>query len=159
MYPTREAWLKAGVKAVRPDFEKAGLKVPADLETIVSWPKGNKRAIGGQQFPASWSMDKKTNYIAISPVIIDPVMVLSILIHEMVHSAMPVRENHGKLFKAAAQSLGLVGPFKSSVPGDELKLKLMAWARKLDTYPHIQMLDHDSEKAPPEPKGRTQRAS
>ena len=140
---TREQWLKAAVEILRPWY-KVHEKLPKIIEPIVSWPKGSNVAIG-QYFPKKWTVGEKVNYIAISPVLNDPLKVLDVLVHEMVH-ALDVTKNHGPEFKKVALALGLEGPMRATSASDELVEKLKPIAKKLGDYPHTQMVNLKEEK-------------
>lgn len=62
--------------------------------------------------------------IVITP-IDDPLHVLGVLVHEMVHIQTPGDE-HGSEFGRIARAVGLVGPLKNALAGEELKNRLKA---------------------------------
>lgn len=166
-YQTREDWLQAAVAYFRPRF--AGFeKNPGDrrrrkkdpdapekksecfelppkekLHAIVSWAKGGGKKVAGQCFPKTWTQDEST-YMLVVPTIEDPVKVLAILVHEMVH-ALGIM-NHGKDFKRVATKLGLEGKMKATVPGEALAKELTKLAEELGPYPHQALIP------PPKPE-------
>ncbi len=54
----------------------------------------------------------------------DPAEVLGILVHELVHAALPPDAKHGKAFRDAALRIGLEGPMRHALPGAVLKERL-----------------------------------
>ncbi len=137
----RELWLQAAVTKLRPRYAAHG-KLPATIHAIVSWPRGSKTAIG-QFFGTTWVTNKKDTYIAVSPAVKEPVEVLAILVHELIH-ALGIN-GHGADFKKPAQALGLEGKMRATVAGADLIKDLTQVAKLLGPYPHVAM--HDA-KAP-----------
>ena len=146
-YPTREAWLQAAISLLRPKF-KGIAEVPKEVEALVSWPKGSQTA-QGQHFAKAWT-NGKASYVTVSPVLLDAVEVLGVLLHELIHAALP-EAKHGKEFKDASTKLGLVGKAQSNTPGDQLKVELAKLVQQLGPYPHIQMRDSMLVKKVKEP--------
>jgi hypothetical protein len=139
-YKTREEWLEVAVALLRPKFDDLDVEVAENIAIIVSWPRGSKVAIG-QCFDPAWTDDKAT-YITVSPIINDPVQVLDIVLHEMVH-ACGIR-GHGKDFKKIATAVGLTSKMKATVPTEELREELVKMAEEIGPYPHIVMTDYTS---------------
>lgn len=99
----------------------------------VGFPDGSKRAIGQYWYPES-TKDGYGN-IFIHPGQGDPVDVLAVLVHELVHNSCGER-GHGKVFKQLAHGVGLDGPMRSTHAGKELKTYLKKLAKRLGKFPH-----------------------
>jgi hypothetical protein len=149
MHKTREEWLVAAYKMLSPRFKEHG-KLPEKVHILASWPYGTKKAVG-QCFAKTWTKDEST-YITISPEIEGEVEVLAILIHEMIHAAIGLKEKHGPVFKKVATALGLEGKMRATVAGELLKKDLAEEAKELGKYPHSVMVPHKTEK--PKREGR-----
>jgi hypothetical protein len=54
--------------------------------------------------------------------------VLHVLLHEMLHAALPAEVCHGAPFARRARAIGLEGPPSATVPGTPLRLRLEALA-------------------------------
>ena len=117
---TREAWLLQAIDLLRPLFLSKGHQIPEQVLVSCGFAStGNKIHIG-----QCWSRQSSTNecnQVFISPTVDDPVTVLDILVHELVHAVDDCQHNHGKEFKKIALSLGMKGPMRSAEAGPELK--------------------------------------
>jgi len=69
----------------------------------------------------------------------EPVEVLSVLVKELVHTALPAGAGHGKLFKAAALKLGLQGPMRRATASVLLHARLADLAAMLGPLPHASL--------------------
>lgn len=135
----REAWLMAGVKAVTPLFEEHGYKVPEKLRVSCGFP--SVKALGRRtrrigECWATWCSQDGTWEIFISPVLGDPVEVLAVLVHEVVHAVVGIECGHGGPFRKCATAVGLVGKMTATTAGPELTARLNEMLKKLGTYPH-----------------------
>lgn len=75
--------------------------------------------------------------ILISPRIRSSLLVLAVLLHELVHTAVPYREpSHGRAFRRIAAPLGFQSPFSvvQNITPD-LRLMLVSLRNKLGPYP------------------------
>jgi len=135
-YDTREAWLIDAVKALTPLFEELDETVPA-LRVSVGWPggKGKKSTTIGQCWAPTAAKDG-TAQIFISPVKDDALDVLGILAHEMVHAVDGCESGHKGRFTRIARGIGLAGKLTATVPGDDLRERLVNIASTLGDYPH-----------------------
>lgn len=134
---TREAWMLSAIEALTPLFNDAGATVPA-LRVSVGWPggRGNKRNTIGQCWAAS-AVEDGMPAIFISPVLKDPVQVLDVIAHELVHAVG--NRGHRGGFSKLAGTLGLVAPWTATTPGPELKASLTALAEKLGPFGHAKV--------------------
>jgi hypothetical protein len=123
-YDSREAWLKAATGKLRPDFRDCGYAVPNNIRFAIAFPstgrKGNR--VGECWYPAS-SADGHFEIIVRAD-ISDPIEVLGVLTHELVHSVLPQGTRHGPAFKAAALKIGLEGKMRGTTIGAALRERL-----------------------------------
>ena len=140
-YQTREAWLCAAADMLAPMFADAGAPLPDRIRYSVGFMGGRSsaklRAIG-QCWDASASADGTTE-IFIHPSICEPVQVLSILAHELVHAAVGVQAGHKGPFKRVALAIGLEGKMESTNAGSELAETLTEIADLLGPLPHAKL--------------------
>jgi hypothetical protein len=138
-YQTREEWLNAAGRAFIPLFKRAGYDLPAAIRYSFGFPStGRHSAHIGECWWASASADGH-NEIIIRVDLDDPVRVLDVLAHELVHACMPEGEKHGKLFKRCALAIGLTGRMKSTVAGPDLEQQLRVMAAQLGPLRHARL--------------------
>ena len=134
---TREEWLLTAVDVMRPWFEEAGTPL-GWVRVSVGWPAGRSAKANtiGQCFKESLVADGQPA-IFISPVLTDPIEVLSTLVHELVHAALPVIQNpHRGAFVKLAKAVGLTGKWTATVAGEDLKARLVTLAGLLGPFGH-----------------------
>ena len=109
----------------------------------MSWPcfpkSPGKHAIG-QCWDEEVSADK-TYEIFICPTQAEPLRVLDILLHEMIHACVGLKEGHKGTFRKLAKEFGLAGKMTATFAeeGGELWLKLSTMSTRLGVYPHAAM--------------------
>lgn len=135
----RETWLQKAVELIRPWFTEAGLVLPATVHVSVGFPsKGalsRKVARLGECWKPQVSADGSPQ-IYINPTVADGSRALDILVHELIHAALP-EAGHNKTFAAAARKLGLDGPPKQTIASDSLRERLQRLIdERLGVYPH-----------------------
>lgn len=135
----REAWLSEAVGLMSPLFKRLNKQIPESLRVSCGFPTKNplgagRRAIG-ECWPNVASVDK-THELFVSPTIDEPIEVLGVLIHEVVHAVVGVDQKHKGMFKVVATSLGLEGKMTATTVGERLKPELEAIHKKLGDYPH-----------------------
>ncbi len=135
---TREQWLDAMTKALRPKFKAAGVEIPAKVRVSCAWPSegalARKHRRVGECWPATASADKRVE-IFISPTEHEGVRVAGILVHELIHAARP-DASHGPKFKAAMGPLGLTGKATATTESQALKDDLARLIKRIGKYPH-----------------------
>ncbi|WIC89471.1 SprT-like protease [Microbacterium phage BAjuniper] len=133
---TREAWLRAAVAELSVLFQREGYDVP-DVHVSIGWPHGGRSSTIGQCFPGAASADK-VGHVFISPILSDPVRILDVLAHELVHAINHAagEGGHGKCFKVIAVKIGLTGKMTETVAGEALKAELAEMAEALGAFPH-----------------------
>ena len=139
METTREQWLQAAVDQLRPLFEHHKIKLPEKVAVACGWPsKGGlsqEKPRLGECWPSEATFDG-IRQIFVTPRVNEPVKVLGILVHELVHSAMPDDEKHGPRFKAAMKEIGLTGRPTATMPDADLDVRLQQIAEELGAYPN-----------------------
>jgi hypothetical protein len=133
---TREAWLLHAVELLRPLFLAKHHSIPPQLQVSCGFASTGTKAHHIGQCWSRQSSTNECNQIFISPALDDPIMVLDVLVHELVHAVDDCQHKHGKEFKKIALSLGMKGPMRSAGAGPELKKSLEALLPQLGPYPH-----------------------
>ncbi len=140
---TREQWLLAAIEVFRSDlFKQHGYTVPV-VKVSVGFPKGRKKAIGQIYF--GHNATDGISQIFVHPSIDDAKEVLAIVVHELVHSIVPLA-GHGKEFRAIAIKVGLEGKMRSTTASDALKVYFDDLIRISGNYPHSALNAVDSVK-------------
>jgi hypothetical protein len=138
-YSSREAWLRAATNELRPYFEKLGLVIPEAIRFSIAFTSQGRRAtVAGEVWPATATDDGHCELIVRAD-FADPLDVLGILVHQLVHAALPPDAKHGKLFRDAALRLGLEGPMRAALPGAALRERLNELAASLGPLPHARL--------------------
>lgn len=142
----REVWLAEAMEYVREHFADAGYEVPEHVRVGVGWPSkqatGVKRRIG-----EAWTNEcsgDDVHEIIISLWLDDPIKVLGVLVHEVIHVTVGVQHGHKKPFTECMKLVGLCGKPTATEETDELVAKLEKWAKGLGAYPHAR-LDNDRQ--------------
>jgi hypothetical protein len=109
----REEWLKRAVVHLEPIFQRGGYQIPKVKVSI-----GSPSAVAkGRHLGQCWSSkvsEDGINQIFIAPNQAEPVVVLDILIHELVHAVDDCKSGHGVGFKKIATDVVLQGPMRSA---------------------------------------------
>lgn len=138
-HESRESWLKSATSELKPYFEKIGYKIPESIRFAIAFTSGGKRGkIAGECWHPSAS-DDGHHEIIIRADFAKPADVLGILVHELVHAVLPPDAKHGKVYKAAAQRIGLEGKMRHALPGPVLQERLNALAENLGPLPHAKL--------------------
>jgi hypothetical protein len=134
----RESWLNQAIGVIDTRlFKPQKIALPEKLRISVGFPGGGRRGKGTHRIGECWfpecSADQHTE-IFIHPEIADPIDVLAIVIHELVHASG--QQGHGKEFKTVAIALGLTGKMTATTAGPELTSTLAEIVKDLPAYPH-----------------------
>lgn len=140
-FDTREAWLKAAESLMSSWIEIEGHAYPTNTRVSCGFPKSGKGR--GKHIGQCWSevvSGDKHFEIFITPELSDAGEVCAVLIHEMVHATVGIKEGHNKVFGKLARALGLEGKLTATIAGDELKSLINDKVCKvLGAYPHARM--------------------
>lgn len=136
-HPTRETYLQAATTHLAPLFAAQGFPLPP-VRASVGIPAGGA---GGKlkRIGECWSnraSADNTTEIFICPSQSEPVQVLAILLHELIHAAVGLECGHKGPFKRVALALGLEGKMTATTPGEQLTRDLATLAASLGDYPH-----------------------
>jgi len=134
-YTSREAWLRAGTNELRPHFASYGYTLPENIRFAIAFTSGGKRGREGECWHPESSADKHFE-IFIRADMADPLEVLGVLTHELIHVLLPAETKHGKAFRDIALRIGLDGKMTHAKPAPPLQEKLNAIAASLGTLPH-----------------------
>ncbi|MGB3539101.1 MAG: transcription elongation protein SprT [Mesorhizobium sp.] len=138
-HSSREAWLRSATNELRPIFAKLGLTIPEAIRFSIAFTsQGKKAKVAGEVWPASATDDGHCELIVRAD-FADPMDVLGILVHQLVHASLPPEAKHGKLFRDAALRLGLEGPMRNALPGAALRERLNELAASLGPLPHARL--------------------
>lgn len=137
----REAWLLEACKQLKPwvedCFEAALFELPL---VSVGFPKGGRSGKGSNTVGQCWSKrvsgDKERSHIFIIPTLTDPLQVLHILLHELVHASVGTECGHRREFRKVAVQLGLKPPMTATTPNENLTAALELLNERLGAYPH-----------------------
>lgn len=140
-HTTREAWLMAGIELLNKEFfDGHGYKLPKKLACSCGFPKAARGQAIGQCWPVETSADGTTNMF-ICPTQDNPIRVLDILLHELIHAQVGCAAGHKGPFKKLALEFGLEGKMTATyaTEGTELWKKLSHISEQLGPYPHTKM--------------------
>lgn len=134
---TREEWLHKAIKEMRPWFEEKGFPLPKKMGISCGFVKGRGDKGIGQCWDPSHTSDE-TTHMFICPTQDNPLRVLDILLHELIHAAVGCKEKHRGNFRKLALEFGLAGKMTATYAeiGSPLYKELYKIAEKLGKYPH-----------------------
>ena len=131
----RESWLNSATNELRPYFEKLGYILPTKIRFAIAFTSGGKRGMEGECWHPDTSADQHFEII-IKADKSEPLEVLGILVHELIHSLLPPTVKHGKAFRDIALRVGLEGKMAHAMPAPPLQERLAAVALALGPLPH-----------------------
>lgn len=146
IFPTREAYLSEASNLILDDLlmpliEKYGDMYKAPKFRIsVGFPKHSR---GGKAIAVCFVKEASTdgvNEIFINPEIDSPLEVLGSVVHELIHAIDNCESGHQNFFARLARGAGLEGPLTATVPGNDLRLRLMGYIDLLGDFPHNRMV-------------------
>jgi hypothetical protein len=135
----RESWLRAAAAELRPYFANVGYPLPDNIRFAIAFPSTGRK---GKRLGECWhssNSDDASYEIFLRADLAEPVEVLSVLVKELVHTALPADAGHGKQFKDAAIKIGLQGPMRTAQPGVLLLKQLTELAATLGPLPHASL--------------------
>lgn len=138
-HDTREGWLRAATDALRPYFVENGYPLPYKIRHSIGFPSTGKHGKRRGELWHSVTSADDTYELFIRADLDNPAEVLGVLVHELVHSVLPLDAGHGKLYKEAAAKIGLTGPMRHAMPNPLLADKLQAVADDLGPLPHAML--------------------
>jgi hypothetical protein len=135
-HDNREAWLGAATLALGERFTAAGYAVPTAIRVAIGFPSSGRLS---SRVGECWSPEASADgnhEIFIRADRSDPVDILAILVHELVHAVVGNAEKHGPRFRRCALALGLEGKMTATRAGPALKSDLAKLAENLGKLPH-----------------------
>jgi hypothetical protein len=147
---TREGWMVAVANELRPAFADKGQPLPAKIRMSCGFPsKGARSKTIGECHYAVGSEDDHVE-IFIRPDQQKPAEVGTILLHELVHAALPVGAKHGPAFKALATALGLEGKMTATRAGPVALSLLEPILEAVGPYPHAALRSASAHSSKPQ---------
>jgi hypothetical protein len=139
---TREEWLHGLVHCLRQRFDDAGYPLPEHIRLACGWPRQSQGTTRHQNpLGATWGGAADGIFqVYISPTLVAPVAVGTILVHELVHTVAGIETKHGPRFQSVARSIGLEQPWSSTPPSQRLAQALEKLAGTLGPYPHVELV-------------------
>ena len=147
-FSERESWLAAAAVMLQHEvFPVAGIDAASweqrKYRVSCGFPIGYRgsrtgKVALGQAFDPSISADG-TMEVFINPILDNPVDVIAVLAHELIHVEAGIACGHRGRFASIARGIGLVGAMTATIPGDELRGKLQRIVADLGVYPHAKV--------------------
>jgi hypothetical protein len=140
-HTTREGWLVAAMAMLDAKyFDGRGYTLPEKRSCSCGFPKGGWGHSIGQCWGPETSTDGTINMF-VCPTQDNPIRVLDILLHELIHAQVGVVVGHKKPFKKMAREFGLEGKATATyaTEGTPLWLELSHISEQLGPYPHKAM--------------------
>jgi hypothetical protein len=157
-HTTAEGWLMAATNELRPYFAKLGYTLPEKARFAIAFPSTGKR---GRSFGECWhpaASEDGYYKIIIRADKADPVDVLGVLVHELVHSVLPPNAKHGQKFREVALRVGLEGEMRHAYPTPLLKERLAVIANNIGALPHAKLNFSGASDVPKKQRSRHHRA-
>lgn len=152
----REEWLAQAAAMIEvrysdvfeEHFGKEGRKHLKGIKVSTGFP--GSRGLNGKVIGECWASraaaDGKAHHIFISPLLVDPVRVVSTLAHEMVHAADDGESKHKGKFTKAIRGMGLEGKPTATYAGEEFTAFAQDVVAELGDYPHVGLTPVVKEK-------------
>lgn len=140
-HTTREGWLVDAMAALDKEFfAENGYELPEKLQVSCGFPRGISKAIG-QCCDPQVSADGTTQMFICPSLGKDPIQVLGVLLHEMIHAAVGIECGHRGAFRKLAKEFGLEGKMTATFVAEETDLhrKMEVINGRLGPYPHAPM--------------------
>jgi hypothetical protein len=122
-----------------PLFTEKDFTVPA-VRVSCGFPSGRALSRKKQAIGECWGKEITVDgvpQIFCSPVLKDPVEVLAVLIHEVVHAVVGAAAKHGSKFRKCALAVGLEGKMTATHAGENLNQDFrVTFIPALGLYPH-----------------------
>lgn len=140
----REAWLHAVAEKLWPMVTAQGGKKPESFRVSCGWPSRSalRRANSkSRRIGEAWHSGSEdgTREVFVSPALAHPVEVADVLLHELIHAALPPETGHRAPFPQIAKKLGLEGKPTATFAGEELAATLAEITAEVGAYPHAKL--------------------
>lgn len=130
----RHAWLEKARTLAITLLADAGLIIPDNVRLSIGMPFRAGRETIGQCWHKAASADGSAE-VFVSPVLSDGEQILGVLVHELIHAALPDGEGHGKTFGKYARAVGLEGKLTATTVGEALKVPFAGFLADNGPYP------------------------
>ena len=145
-HETSESWLRAATNDLRSYYADRGLTLPEKIRFSIAFTSHGKPPRDATAETARWpaecwpaaATDDGFCEIIIRADFADPLEILGILAHELVHASLPDAK-HGKEFRDAALRIGLEGAMRRAMPGPVLRERLNKLAEALGPLPRARL--------------------
>ncbi len=155
---TREEWLHAVSEKMAPAFAHHGHPIPDRVRfRSVDITSALRLAIGHTSRGPRGA--DESFEIFIDPRSDDPVIVASILTHELIHAAVGLKAGHNGAFKDLALTLGLAGKMTATVPGQKFEAWIGPIIEAVGPLPHARLIPGSPNSLPKKQKARLIKAS
>ena len=147
LFETSEEWLLAAVDMQLRDVVQriTGMVIPS-VRVGVGFPSaGASSSTLGETYSRSVAADN-VNEILIRVTMSDPVEVLGVLLHELIHVGFDAKYGHGKRFQKEFTKLGFIGDPRSHTMSPELRNSLTKLSDALGAYPRKEGLEEFIKK-------------
>lgn len=132
MNSKRIRWLEQAYHRLRKDILP---EAPPKVNIAFGFPSGGHLRLKNKTIGEHWSGFTDGSFISLHPTLgKDPVNMLAVLIHEMIHAAYP-NDGHRGRFPKTAKRVGLVGKMTATVAGHALLSRLNDLSKKLGSFP------------------------
>lgn len=149
----REDWLNRLAKAMAPKFKSLGHELPSYRVSCGFPSTGRKSKRIGECWSSLCSKDSHFE-IFIHPSEDDPMTVVAILAHELIHAAVGLDQKHGGNFKKVALAIGLTGKMTATVAGAEFEAYIEPLLKKVGPYPHSSLSSNGASSKGPKQSTR-----
>lgn len=135
--PERQTWLIRAMPPLRSYAVSRGLILPERLAVRVGRPQLVEGVPARGEYWPSSLVPEAIPTIVVSDLLRDPIEVLGVVLHELIHAADDAASGHGQWFVSWSGHLGLVGSPATAVgPGLKWRLRCLTWM--LGPYPESQ---------------------
>lgn len=154
----REQWLdEAAARLAGELFEQYDAP---EVRVSCGWPSKAATSVSKRRIGECW--DSKASADGLHQIFISPTLdkaedVLDVLVHELIHAIVGVKEGHRSAFRAVAVKVGLTGKMTATKAGPVLSAGLADLARELGDYPHAKL--NPAKSGIKKQKGRLLKAS
>lgn len=141
----REQWLTQACNIILADIiEPHAITThpapTADFKISIGFPRSNRSKTLAECYVLEASSSHNTNEIFINPTIAEPLPVLEVLVHELIHYWDNCESGHKGFFARVARAVGLEGKLTATIAGHALREQLKeSVIAVLPDFPHDAM--------------------
>ena len=140
-YETREQWLGALAKALRPLFDAEGAEIPV-FRITCGFPSAGALAPKKRKLGQCWhgaSSADGTAEVIVTPLVDNAEEIGGIVAHELAHACLGPDVGHKAAFARLGRAIGLEGKPTSMGTGEAFKIILAPILKDLGAYPHARL--------------------